>query len=253
MASFLTTRQLQELLQVDRTTIYRMADSGRIPALKVGSQWRFPRQQVENWLTTQRATLAEPEHAVALESSMDLRTMLPVACVQQIQDAFADALGVMVVVADLNGQHVTQPSNACGLYQVVETSPVARRRCQELWEQLARLPSLQPVFVESPIGLLCARGLIRVGSELKAMVVVGGIAPPGWPPSEQKIEQIADALNLSPALVRQHIHEVFCVDAADRPKVLAFVQRIADIIAHIITERSQLFGKLHDIAELTRF
>ena len=34
---------------------------------------------------------------------------------------------------------------------------------------------------------------------------------------------------------------------------LSFVQRIADIVAHIITERSMLFGKLQNIAELTRF
>ncbi len=37
MAEFLTTRQLQEILHVDRTTIYRMAEAGRIPAVKVGN------------------------------------------------------------------------------------------------------------------------------------------------------------------------------------------------------------------------
>ena len=50
MAGYLTTRQIQEILQVDRTTIYRMADSGRIPAVKIGNQWRFPQVEVENWL-----------------------------------------------------------------------------------------------------------------------------------------------------------------------------------------------------------
>ena len=41
-SEFLTTRQLQEILHVDRTTIYRMADDGRVPAVKVGSQSAIP-------------------------------------------------------------------------------------------------------------------------------------------------------------------------------------------------------------------
>jgi len=66
---------------------------------------------------------------------------------------------------------------------------LARKRCLALWADLARNPSLQPVFVESHLGLMCARGLIRVGSELRAMLVVGGIAPQEWPPSANKVQE----------------------------------------------------------------
>ncbi len=50
MTDLLTTKELQAILHVDRTTIYRMAESGRLPAVKVGDQWRFPRQQIDGWL-----------------------------------------------------------------------------------------------------------------------------------------------------------------------------------------------------------
>ena len=40
--AFLTTQDVQQLIRVDKSTIYRMAESGRIPAIKVGRQWRFP-------------------------------------------------------------------------------------------------------------------------------------------------------------------------------------------------------------------
>ena len=53
MADLLTTKELQEILNIDRTTIYRMAESGRVPAVKVGNQWRFPKQQIETWLQRQ--------------------------------------------------------------------------------------------------------------------------------------------------------------------------------------------------------
>jgi len=109
-----------------------------------------------------------------------------------------------------------------------------------------------PTFVESPLGLLCARGLIRVGSELRAMLVVGGIVPRTWPPAGDKLQAIADYLEIEPAELVRHLDEVFVLDASEQQRLLPFVQRIADIVAHIITERKQLFDKLESISELSR-
>ena len=47
MADLLTTNQVQTLLKVDRTTIYRMVEQGRLPAIRVGKQWRFSRPEIE--------------------------------------------------------------------------------------------------------------------------------------------------------------------------------------------------------------
>ncbi len=251
MSSFLTTRQVQDMLQVDRTTIYRMADAGRIPALKVGSQWRFPRQQFESWLQSQDAP-ATPVVAAPSLRAQDIRRLLPLDCVQQIQDLFADALGVMVIITDLTGEPITRPSNPCGLYTAAERSPTFHRLCVELWAQLAQVPSLQPVYATSQLGLLCTRGLIRIGPELGAMLVVSGIAPEGWPPDEAQLAQMAAHLDLDPALLLAHAHEVFTLDAGRRERVLGFVQRVADVVAHIITERQMLFAKLQNIAELSK-
>ncbi len=258
MADLLTTKQLQEILQVDRTTIYRMADSGRLPGIKVGNQWRFPRQQIEVWLQSQSATMPiqveEPQnnnHAIA-DPVPDIRQIFPMECVQLIQDSFADLLDVMILVTDLEGNLITAPSNACGLYLSTESSPVAQKRCLELWLKLAQDPALTPRFQPSHLGLLCARGLIRVGSEIKAMLVVGGIAPQEWPPTDQQIQDIAEDLNVDVALVRTHIHQVHHLSTEEQARVLPFVQRIADIFAHIANERMELFGRLQRIAAITQ-
>ena len=42
----LTARQVQDVLHIDRSTVYRMAEDGRIPAIKVGKQWRFPSDEI---------------------------------------------------------------------------------------------------------------------------------------------------------------------------------------------------------------
>jgi hypothetical protein len=111
---------------------------------------------------------------------------------------------------------------------------------------------MAPRFMESLLGLLCARGLVRVGSEIKAMLVLGGIAPQHWPPSDQQLDRIAADLELAPDLVREHIDQVHRLDSQGQARVLPFVQRIADILAHIAQERLDLAGRLQRIAEISR-
>lgn len=251
MVDFLTTRQLQDILHVDRTTIYRMADDGRIPAVKVGSQWRFSRSSIEGWLKTQSPVGATVDEAPQSNGS-DLGKLLPAECVQRIQDTFADMLGVMMVVTDLHGEPVLQVSNPCGLFALAETSAAARQQCRQEWGALANQPSLQPTLLHEHLGLLYTRGLVRVGSEIKAMLVVGGIAPQHWPPSDQQVARLTELLDAPEATVRRALSEVYTLSPEAQQNVLAYVQRIADIIAHIMTERSVLFGKLNHIAELSR-
>ena len=43
----LTALEVQELLHIDRSTVYRMAEDGRLPAIRVGRSWRFPADRIE--------------------------------------------------------------------------------------------------------------------------------------------------------------------------------------------------------------
>ena len=70
MTDLLTTSEVQQILSVDRTTIYRMVESGRLPAIRVGKQWRFSRPEIERWLRGQAVigTGAAPGRGEALET-----------------------------------------------------------------------------------------------------------------------------------------------------------------------------------------
>ena len=254
MADLLTTRQLQELLNVDRTTIYRMVNRGELPAVRVGNQWRFPREAVLRWLEgrTAHATVDIAAHTPLREEQTDLelKKLFPIECVQQILDAFADAFGVMFLLVDMDGELITRPSNPCGLYTALDAYPGAHKRCIDLWLHMAHDPTLQPRFIPSHIGLLCARGVVRVGSELKAMVIVGGIAPTKWPPTEKEIEAISETLGVPAEVYKAHMDEVYHLTREEQGRVLPFVQRIADVLSHIANERYELMQRLQRIAEL---
>jgi excisionase family DNA binding protein len=59
---FLTTEEVLEYLHVNLRTVYRLIKAGKIPAVRVGRQWRFRKRDIDNWLETQRA---QPESALA--------------------------------------------------------------------------------------------------------------------------------------------------------------------------------------------
>lgn len=52
---FLTTDEVLEYLQVNLRTIYRLIKAGKIPAVRVGRQWRFRKRDIDAWLETHRA------------------------------------------------------------------------------------------------------------------------------------------------------------------------------------------------------
>ena len=51
-----------EYLQVNLRTVYRLIKAGKIPAVRVGRQWRFRKRDIDSWLDTQR-TAAQPSVA----------------------------------------------------------------------------------------------------------------------------------------------------------------------------------------------
>jgi excisionase family DNA binding protein len=55
---WLTIDELAEYLKLGRTKLYRMAQEGGIPASKVGSQWRFDRDEIDEWMRRQRPVAA---------------------------------------------------------------------------------------------------------------------------------------------------------------------------------------------------
>jgi excisionase family DNA binding protein len=62
---FLTTEDVLEYLQVNLRTVYRLIKAGRIPAIRVGRQWRFRKRDIDAWLESQRPRASRPAAAAA--------------------------------------------------------------------------------------------------------------------------------------------------------------------------------------------
>jgi excisionase family DNA binding protein len=52
-SEFMTLPEVAEYLRLSIHTIYKMAQKGRIPALKAGAVWRFNRAEIDEWMRSE--------------------------------------------------------------------------------------------------------------------------------------------------------------------------------------------------------
>lgn len=46
----MTIDELAEYLQVGKSTLYKLAQEGKVPGQKVGKHWRFRKEAIDRWL-----------------------------------------------------------------------------------------------------------------------------------------------------------------------------------------------------------
>lgn len=68
--AFLTTEEVLTYLNVNVRTIYRLARTGAIPAVRIGRQWRFRRSDIDAWVDSRRTM---PTMALASSEAWDPR------------------------------------------------------------------------------------------------------------------------------------------------------------------------------------
>jgi excisionase family DNA binding protein len=54
MNALLTLDEVADFLKVSKDTVYRLAQVGDMPAMKIGGQWRFAGDEIRAWLEKQR-------------------------------------------------------------------------------------------------------------------------------------------------------------------------------------------------------
>ncbi|MCM8797154.1 MAG: helix-turn-helix domain-containing protein [Candidatus Omnitrophica bacterium] len=50
MKEILTTKEVAEYLKIHPLTVHKYAREGKIPAFKIGTDWRFHKKYIERWI-----------------------------------------------------------------------------------------------------------------------------------------------------------------------------------------------------------
>jgi len=242
----LTTRQLQEMLQVDRITIYRMLNDGRLRGFKVGGQWRFSQREIEAWLQEQQGHLDWADSPPVPSGNVNPSSeALHLSCVQAIQGVCAEALDIGVVTTDLDGKPLTGISNSCEFCDLILSTAEGQRRCAADW-QLAS----NGQFRTCHAGLLCSSALIEIDGQ--PVAITAGCQMASRLPDGDDLAALSAELSLDAGELAELASTVHLVPDETLKRAGSLLQRAAAAFSQIGQERLNLLSRLQHIAEMSK-
>jgi excisionase family DNA binding protein len=238
MVDLLTVRQVQDILKVDRITIYRMLQDGRLRGSKIGQQWRFTRQEVER--------LFGSEDPGVSPASPAADATFPVHCIQTVQDLFSNVsrLGALVITPD--GRPVTRMSNPCELCRLVQSTPAGQTACQSCWLNVSRVGGKSTCHA----GLHYLSAPIMDGGQQVAVFLVGGFFT--TQPQAETLSRLAHSTGLPLADLRRAALTVPIIGVEQHAEVEGWPQQAVHAVQSILQERTQFLERLQKIANLTQ-
>jgi excisionase family DNA binding protein len=119
MEQVLTLEEAAQYLKVAKPTLYRLLEDGKIPAFKVGNQWRFTKELIDKWLWDQ---LPKKKNVLVVDDeklvSMDLRKIITseghdvittqsgIDAARVIEDSNIDLVFLDLMLPDITGVEV---------------------------------------------------------------------------------------------------------------------------------------------------
>ena len=243
MSDLLTVRQVQEILQVDRTTIYRMLKDGRLSGIKVGNQWRFHKSRIDSLFD---------EGPTEADTAVFSFEILPQTCLQGMQNISAEAIGISAVITNPMGKPLTKTSCPTHFCQIIKNSEAGQAACQaDLALTASRAESPIPEF-SCHAGLQCVGAAITINNVGTAVFIASQFSiSPLNAQRKQHIQQIADAYNLDPDKLLEAAAKTPVLDQTQQKKVAAWLPKLAHTLSEIGQERTDLLGRLQHIANMS--
>ena len=247
MDDLLTTRQVLELLKVDRITVYRMLQDGRLNGVKIGQQWRFYQRDVERLLGSAPSP-AEP-------AASDPRSSFPTHCVQTIQDLYSDVGSVPALVVDPQGEPLTEITRPCSFCQLMLQSDSGRAACQTSWRQSAARASRKSQSFTCHARLEYIGAAIRDPEDNVVGLFISGQFYRQVPDAAEesgRIERLAAEHQLDLPALRHASSEIPVIEASQQEHMHSWPLSAARAIQSILGERTSFMTRLQQIANLSQ-
>lgn len=246
MEDFLTARQVQDILKVDRITVYRMLQDGRLKGVKIGQQWRFARREFERMLETET-----PQNEI-VQGSPDAG--FPTHCVQTIQDLYSEVSQIGSVMVDAQGAALTQVSHACSFCKAMLSSASGRTACQASWQAFAKNSANGAKYFTCHAGLQYIGSPVSHKDELVGLFLTGQFYWQKPDPREEgeRVRRLATTHALPLETLQQAAHSIPTIEPARQALVETWPTAAARAVQSILNERTGFVERLQQIANLTQ-
>ncbi len=246
MENFLTTKQVQDLFKIDRITIYRMLQDGRLKGVKIGNQWRFPQREVDRLLS------GTPVETVPAATGAE--SVFPIHCVQTIQDLFTSVSQCSALIIDQDGEQVTKISQPGPICALLLSTPTGAEACAASWREFAeRANGREEIFT-------CHSGLTYFGSVIlnqnkKQGVFLAGefyLEETDWAGEVDRLKKLAQIHGIDEDKLLEASRQVPRLTQTQQKHLIKQPAAAAAAVESILNERTAFIGRLQQIAHLTQ-
>lgn len=246
MSPLLTTKQVQELLKVDRITVYRMLNDGRLKGVKIGKEWRFHRLEIEQML-------GKPEITAPWTSPDEILTEFPSGCVEKVEDLLGGILGIGVTTVTLSGELLNTIVNPNPFCQCILASPSGRLACRTAWGAPAAGDDQKPSFHHCHAGLTFLRHPVLIDDRTAAWVIAGQFRTAESHPKNETtdVASLSARHKIQRRALEEALHAVPVLSREQQNQVEAWTPRLARTIQSILQERNKLTARLQQISDLS--
>ncbi len=243
MNNLLTAKQVIDLLRIDRTTLYRMLRDGRIKGVKVGSQWRFPKNDIDCLLIPQDGTSGSGSHDI-----------LPLHCLQPIQEVFSDMIQVSAVTTDMDGVPISKFSNPCSFCELIQSTKKGRLACMHSWKTIQFEQGAEGKFAVCHAGLNYTGANIVMDNKKVAKIIAGQFYEAKQDPEKEKmrIRKLAKNFGIEESKLLKASKNITIIDARIAAFLGKWLQKVAVSFATLGNERRAFMRRLKNIEELSK-
>ena len=245
MDDLLTAKQVQEILNIDRTTVYRMLKDGRLNGIKIGRHWRFPKEHIFSVIK------GKPSSGYGSDE-LNLGSF-PVHCIQGLQNVFAEIAGLGSVTTDQNGNEITRLSNSCAFCRHIQSSPEGLAACRASWLAITETTEKEEDFFVCHAGLYYTRAQMR-SSNGKDYFLIAGQFFPGQTEKDQSasnIKDIAVRYKIDAERLRKNFQSIPVLSKKAKIHLNRWMEQVAQTLVSLMSERYRLIDRLKKISEIS--
>jgi excisionase family DNA binding protein len=248
MDTLYTVRQVQEILKVDRITIYRMLQDGRLKGMKIGQQWRFAQAEVQRLLQGDGSIQSQPAPALQADAGF------PTHCVQTIQNLFSEISLLPGFTVGLEGELLTEISKPSNLMLHMLSTLPGREGCRDGWKAMVRESATRSGILQSRDGFLFAVAPVRDTDAHIGAFFTGQFYTYKPDPYEEaeRVEKLAKMYHLDASVLQEDFRQTPVISAERHPQVETWVRAASHAIESILKERTGFLVRLQQIADLTQ-
>ena len=255
---FLTTKETLDLLKMDRITVYRMLKDGRLTGIRVGSQWRISRSSVDDLLSggSTKEIISEPKSSNPFQTTHLIPPdILPIYCVQTLQDVFSEIAQVGAVTVKRDGKPLTTISNMQPFCKLIQSCEKGKAACSNFWRELNEKGGSETQFFQCHAGLQSSSAEIKIGGVFVARLVAGQfyVSAPNPDEERERILKLAEKLGLASNELLTTRLKIQILPESIRLMLGNWLTKMAGTFSHLGHERMDMINRLQQISAMSSY